>query len=332
VPALLSIWVLLVVASPGATPSALADSGPVLNILTPAPANAQAEGPVTTNITIQAQGATPGDGFHLGYAQKYTGCSAGFTDLSSPPLTVQAQGDGTFLTTFGWPVDVNSVGTAFYICAIDTTTSGTTIQSTQTFLVDSAQPPTIAVTPGTGPSSGTPTVAPSGFVPSGQINIEGQTFPPAGRTLLALLLKNKARAPTDYAAPVATVLTSTDQTTTTFVSGAQGNFTVTVVLPARVAAGRYFIYVITSDGTPSTLPSLVAFQQITILRPAPTPTATRSPTATPLPKGGTSGTGTQPFGTKRIAAILGLGGLSVLLFVLGVIFLASAAALPRPER
>jgi len=339
-PALLSIWALLATAGLGMLPTAHADSSPTLTILVPAPAASQAEGPVDTNVTIQAQGLSPNDTFQLGYAQAGNGgsCNDGFTEF--PGFIVPAQSDGTFLTTIPWPVNINSVGTIYYICAQDTTTLGTTIQSAQTYLVDSAQPPTIAVTPVLGPGNGTPTAAaaspaptPAGFVPSGQVNIAGQTFSPSGRTLLAVLLKNKAKAPTDFATPVATVLTLTDQATTTFASGDQGNFTVTVLLPARVAPGRYFLYVITSDGTSSAPPSLAAFQQISIVRPLPTPTPTTSPpTATPQSHGGNTGSSERPLGGKRVAAILGLGGLSVLLFVLGVIFLASAAALPRQER
>src|SRR5262249_51071005 len=221
-PALLSIWVLLAAAGLGMSPTAHADSSPTLTILVPvpAPANSQAEGPVDTNVTIQAQGLPPNDTFQLGYAQAGNGgsCNNGFTGFAG--FTVTAQRDGTFLTTIPWPVDVNAVGTIYYICAQDTTTPGTTIQSAQTFLIDSAQPPTIEVTPGLGPGNGTPTAAaaspaptPAGFVPSGQVDIAGQTFSPTGRPLLAILLKNKAKAPTDFATPVATVLTLTDQTT-----------------------------------------------------------------------------------------------------------------------
>src|SRR5262249_52067376 len=177
-PGLLTMWVLLT-AGLGMSPTARADSSPTLNILVPAPANSQAEGPVDTNVTIQALGLPPNDTFQLGYAPAGNGgsCNSGFTEF--PGFTIQAQSDGTFLTTIPWPVDVNSVGAAYYICAQDTTSSGaasgTITQSAQTFLVDSAQPPTIAVTPGLGPGNNTPTAAaaspaptPVGFVPSGQ--------------------------------------------------------------------------------------------------------------------------------------------------------------------
>jgi hypothetical protein len=81
---------------------------------------------------------------------------------------------------------------------------------------------------------------------------------------------------------------------------------------------------VSSDGSDTTPPSLLAGQQVTVTMPAPTPTATTqtttTPTATPASSGG------------HIAAAVGLGGLSLLLFILGVVFLVSAAALPRPPR
>src|SRR5262245_39681151 len=109
VSALLGAWVLLAVTILSASPTAYADSSPVLKILTPAPSNSQAEGPVTTNVTIQAQGLTPGDTFQLGYAQQSGGggCNTVFTAF--PNFTTPVQSDGTFLTTFAWPADVNSV-------------------------------------------------------------------------------------------------------------------------------------------------------------------------------------------------------------------------------
>src|SRR5215468_5594686 len=48
-----------------------------LAILVPKPQSNIAEGPVGTNVTLSAQGATAGDDYQLSYALSKIGCAAG---------------------------------------------------------------------------------------------------------------------------------------------------------------------------------------------------------------------------------------------------------------
>jgi predicted lipid-binding transport protein (Tim44 family) len=84
-----------------------------------------------------------------------------------------------------------------------------------------------------------------------------------------------------------------------------------------------FLHVVSSDGTQDFPPALVATKQITIAQ-APTPTPNPTPTITPNPANNQSGTnGSMP-------AIIGLGVLSVVLFIVGVILIATVASSPSP--
>jgi hypothetical protein len=101
-------------------------------------------------------------------------------------------------------------------------------------------------------------------------------------------------------------------------------------LPA--ITGNFFLHVVSNDGGGKYLPALIATQPITIGQAA-TPTPTIGPTVTPTVgitptpiNGGGSGNSLNAAG---LVGVLSLGGLSVLLFILGVYLLTSTGATHR---
>jgi hypothetical protein len=334
----LFLLLLLSLAAPAtaAAPMLRADSTPVTTpsvtpTTTPPPSTltiqtpAAAEGPVGTYVTVAATGLTGGDTYQLGYALMELGCASGEQDLA-PKLTAPALADGTLTQTFVWPRYLQSIGTAYFICLKDTTnTTNPNVQSAQQFKVDAAQAPQITLTPGPGPGGSTPTAGTTTFVAGGQAMLTGQSFLPGSQPLKALLLKKQYQNPVDLMSSSVVQLPPADGTTMIIADGS-GNVTATLVLPSSLANGTYWVYLVSSDGSDKTPPSLLAGQKITVMKPAATPTPTASSTATP------HATATPSLSPKRLAAIVGLGGLSLLLLIFGVVFLVSAAALPRPQR
>jgi hypothetical protein len=97
--------------------------------------------------------------------------------------------------------------------------------------------------------------------------------------------------------------------------------------------GNFFLQVVSNDGQGKYLPALIATQPIKISQ-APAPTATVGPTVTPTvvgttptPSGG-SGSGGN-VNAVGLLGVLSLGGLSILLFILGVYLLTATGATPR---
>jgi hypothetical protein len=314
-------------ATASATPSGTATPpAPTLTIQVPAAADGTtAEGPVGAYVTVAATGLTAGDTYQLGYALVDQHCASGEQDFT-PPLTKQASADGALTQWFAWPRYLQSIGTVYFICLKDTTnTTNPNVQSAQQFMVGAAQAPQITLAPGPGPDGSTPTAGATTFVIGGQAMLMGQNFLPGGEPLKALLLKKQYNNnPADLTSSSAVQLPQVDGTTAITADGSGNVNNTTLMLPATLSAGTYWLYLVSSDGSDTTPPSLLAGQQITVMKPAATPTPTTAATTPTVTL--------TPSSSGRIVAAVGLSGLSVLLFILGVVLLASAAALPRPPR
>jgi hypothetical protein len=310
-----------------------------LNILYPAPSAAgQSSGPVGANVTISASGLSTSDSYTLGFATKDTGCAAGYTPITQTPI--KAAADGTYTGTFVWSQDApaNQVGTNYVLCLRDqTTTTVPDVASQQAYVVLSAKAPSIALTrvPSAAATPGQPTPPPPGdskYYAGDQIRITGSNFVPAQD--LGAFLGAAASAPPGSRPDLGVGL---NLASGSLKSADDGSFRAVVQLPdaTQLQPGTYQLCVVSGDGSsngPPAPPSLEVCKSLTIqAAPTPTPTATATvkPTATgSLSDGGHNNTG----GIPGLRWIVGFGGLSVLLFFAGVILLASAAAMPRPDR
>lgn len=322
-----TLALLLMVSVALTAPIAHADSSVTLTIRFPQPSGDAVEGPVGTNVTIQAQGATPGDSYTLGYALGAK-CDTGFQAFSSVPQPSVGQ-DGSISATFAWPANVANVGASYSICLEDTTqTPPVYAQSQQTFKVDSGSPPSISLSH---PSSESGTQLPaSQYYAGSQMVITGSNFLPSDTTLTAYVSSGQINSKADLA-NAQTLNTDSGQS---FQPNRSGQFKVTATLPQESigSATQYYIYVVSSDGSDSAPPSLVASRHFTLV-PAPTPTpptptATTAP-PTPTTQAGTGGGTPPPSHPDNTGAVIGLGALSIVLFIIGVILLASAATSPR---
>ena len=158
-----------------------------------------------------------------------------------------------------------------------------------------------------------------------RIALTAANYQPGGEPLKALLLNNPYSVPSDLTDSSVVTLATADSSTQ-LMADTTGAVSARLVLPSSLAEGNYWLYLVSSDGSPTVAPSLFAGQQIKVQKPAATPTPSSTPKSTP---------GTTPKATSvttPVAVIAGLGGLSLLFLILGVVFLASAAALPRQPR
>ncbi len=333
---LAGVWLLLGIVA-GGTPVAHADVGTNISIQFPA----SAEGPVGTNVTIQAQGLTVGDSYLLGYTQAGADCTVGFTKISNTSYQPLSDGRLPAPTTFVWPQSADAVGASYSLCLVDQTQLGNPpVQSQQAFKVDAAAPVKITLsratpTPGSGTPAVSPTSAPSSkaFNAGDTITVQGTNFYPGGTTVQVYLTQALIQKQSDLGTqPLAT---TGDMP---IVTDEQGRFTASVVLPSDFGdtslPANFYLYVVSADGGGAALPSLVAHKEI-IISPALTPTPTVTPSPTSTTKAGPTGPtnpGDSSSGPKNLTAVIVLGGLSVVLFVIGVILLASAAAMPRSAR
>jgi hypothetical protein len=306
----------------GFAPVAHADSVS-LTILVPKPSSNTAEGPVGTNLTLSGQGATAGHDYQLSYALTIPGCPTG-----GPLGTATADADGKFTATVEWPDAASAVGATYVICYKDKSAGPILAQaSDQKFKVDAASPPSITLAP---PPSSTPDTGnpPDTYPAGGPVQISGKNYFSNNTQLLAFVTLNQNFAPVDLQPGKA--LKRVDTNNTGISADANGSFTVTVKLPA--ISGNFFLQVVSNDGSGKYLPALIATQSIKIGQAA-TPTPTIGPTvtptvgSTPTPNNG-SGSG-NTVNAAGLVGVLGLGGLSILLFILGVYLLTSTGATHR---
>jgi hypothetical protein len=294
-----------------------------LAILVPKPSSNTAEGPVGTNLTLSGQGATAGDTYQLSYALTIPGCPTG-----GPLGTAKADANGKFTTTVQWPDTASAVGATYVICYKDTSAGPALAQaSDQKFKVDAGSPPSITLAP---PPSSTPNTGNSSdtYPAGGSVQISGKNYFSNHTQLLAFVTLHQDFAPTDL--QLGNALKRVDTNNPGFPADANGSFTVTVKLPTFT--GNVFLQVVSNDGGGKYLPALIATQPITIGQAA-TPTPTVGPTVTPTvgvtptpDNGGGSGNSVNAAG---LIGVLSLGGLSVLLFILGVYLLTSTGATNR---
>jgi hypothetical protein len=290
-----------------------------LTILVPKPLSNTAEGPVGTNVTVSAQGAVAGHDYQLSYAPTETGCTVG-----GALGTAKADASGKFTTTIAWPSAANAVGATYMICYQDKSQPVLAQPSGQSFKVDAASPPSITLAPTDSTPGATP---PDGYFAGGPVQITGKNYYSNHTQLLAIVTLNENFAPGDLQSGY--VLKRPDGSSG-FTADANGSFTVTMKLPT--ITGNFFLHVVSNDGGGKYLPALIATQPITIGQ-QPTPTATVGATVTPtVGVTPTAGGGSNPGNGVSAAGLIGvlsLGGLSILLFILGVYLLTSTGASPR---
>lgn len=312
-----------------------ADSG-ALTIVVPAPGgNNVSQGPVGANVSVSASGLASGDSYQLGYAQQSIGCASGFTAVAGTgPLP--ANGDGSLTATIAWPSDANAVGSSYYLCLSDTTTpTNPNVPSTQVFRVESSSAPSITITTATPPSvtgtatATTPANGTTTVQAGSQVSITGQNFVPDNTQLAAYLTLSGTPSTGELkqgklggCAP--------------FSSQGGGTVSTTCTLPTT-NTGPWYLIVASTGGSAKFPPALEAAAPLSIV-PAPNATATPSVTATAspspkpstTPRGGTGGGHTSSGATSNeVAGVIGLSALAIILFVVGVLLLASTLTTPR---
>lgn len=324
------VMVLLVMGSVHTAGTAHADPATAaMSVVVPAPSQGgtTVQGPVGANVSVSVTQATAGATYTLGWATPAAGCtptgSTAFTDTS--PQT--ADSGGNFTATFSWPDAAGTPGALYLICAVDATSpTPDVITASQQFQVLGRTPPQITLqrAPEPTPTSG-PTATPiKGFHAGGPLQVKGKGFLPQGTQIAIFATSSATFSASDY--KPADALKTADGSPIT--SDSQGQFTAVVTLPN--IQGSLFIHAVSTDavstGQASFPPSLVATRTIQIGAPiaTPTPEVTATPTA--------NGTGTPPpqsDNTMRIVAIATLGVLSLILFIIGGILVASVVLGPR---
>lgn len=323
---------LLALAQVVTTPVARAAGVPTMNILVPTPSNGATEGPPGANVSIRAQALNAGATYQLGYAQHDIGCTLDFHAITG--ATAAATSDGSLTATFTWPSDVNNVGTRYNVCLRDTKDLSPTnvpVQSTEYYLVDAQDAPQFTFTPAPDTTgTPTPTAQSGGFYSGANVTITGRNFMPGGKTLLAVLTSSPLQDPAYIEAAKEHSLSQGGHVAK-ITASVSGDFTVVVTLPTGLKpATTYYLGVVSNDGGPKTLPSLLVYNSLPILAP-PTPTATVPTVVTPTTSAHNPDGSPSP-SANNVGQAFVLGGLSLVLFVVGVILLASASGASRPGR
>jgi len=292
-----------------------------MHVVVPTPSSdgKTVQGPVHTNVSVSASQTTAGATYSLGWATTTAGCATGFTAFTSvAPVT--ADDGGNFTATFVWPTAAGNPGALYNICASDTANPTTNvITADQVFQVLGATAPqiTLAQAPS---ATATATATGKTFYAGGPVQVRGKSFLPVGTTVDIFITSSPTFSPSDFQPDNALKTLDNSQ----IISDSQGQFTANVLLP-NIITGQLFLYAVSTDavsnGPPTFPPSLVASRTIQISAPLPTPTAQPSPT----PDNHTGQTGGNSDQTTRIVAIAALGGLSLILFIIGGILIASAA-------
>lgn len=309
---------LLIVASVSTAGIAHADSSTgSMHVVVPAPSadNKTVQGPVHTNVSISAGQATVGATYTLGWAKSSDTCATGFSAFTDGTTTVTADSSGSFTATFVWPDAANNTDAPYLICASDTANPTTdVITADQVFQVLGSTAPQVTI-------AQAPSATRTGKIydAGGPVEVRGKGFQPPGTPIAIFVTTSETFSAQDYQPDNALKTVDGSQIT----SDDQGQFTAIVVLPT-LFTGQLFLHAVSSDAVttsqPMFPPSLVATRVIQISQPQATPTVQPSPTPS------TNGTGkTKPprDQTGRIVAIAALGGLSLVLFIIGGILIAS---------
>lgn len=306
------------------------DNNPTLSLIQPANQQGGAQGPAGANIVARIQSAGSGVGFQIFYSAAGAQCDvATMTQINGASYTTNNNGSLTF--TLVWPAS-SGTGT-FYVCAVLGGDGTNIVQSNQPYQVSATAAPSIAIAPAvvataTPGSGGTTQVTPGTgptFTVGDQITISGTGFLPGG-TQVGVYISGVQSVGNDN--DLGDSLGSPQNT------GTDGSFSTTVTLPSG-RIGQEYIHVATtatgSSGSKSYPPLLVASQFIEVNPATPTPTATATATNTPQPHitpttSPNNGGGSD--GTARVLEVGGLGALSVLLLVIGVMLLIAAGRRP----
>lgn len=308
------------------TQTAHAEPSGSMHVVVPAPSNddKSVSGPVHTNVSIVSSQATAGATYTLGWAPQSGDCASGATPFTDGDTSVTADSGGNFAATVVWPDAAGASGGVYLICANDTGNASDVITADQVFQALSSSAPAITLAPA---PSATPTT--KNFTAGGLAQVQGSGFLPQG-TQVAIFVNSRSNfSPQDFQPDKA--LKTQDGSPIT--SDSQGQFTAVVTLPS-ILNGQLFVHAVSTDanlnGQTPFPPSLVAVTTIQINQSQPTPTVQPSPTVKPTPTGTTGDTTTGGANnTGRIVAIAMLGVLSLILFVIGGILVASVAFGPR---
>lgn len=320
---LLLMLLLMMVGSVQTADAAPADaSSGSIHIVVPTPQTdgKTAQGPVGTNVSISGGQATANATYNLGWVPQTTGCSGQVTPFADTP-SVTADDGGNFRATFAWPDAAGSTGALYLICASDSANPTDVITTDQAFQVLGASAPAITL-------SQAPSSKHSGekFDAGGPVQAQGSGFLPQGTPIAIFVTSRATFSAQDY--QPGNALKTVDGSP--IVSDGQGQFSAIVTLPSLMT-GSLFLHAVSTDavasGQPGFPPSLSATSNIQVNTPQPTPTVQPSPT--PKPSGATTTKDTNTTNTGRIIAIATLGVLSIILFIIGGILIASAAVGPR---
>ncbi len=320
---LMVMMALLVMGSVSTARTARADSSGSMHVVVPAPSadNKTVAGPLHTNVSVSASQVTAGATYSLGWAKPSDGCANGFQGFDSGGASVTADNSGTFTATVIWPGAASDTTTQYLICARDTANPTTNvITCDQQYQVLVAGRPHFAMAP-VSKTKGT------GYSAGGAVRIDGINFVPGNTSIDVFVTTSATFAAADFQPDLA--LKTQDGSPIT--SDAQGSFTAFVLLPLS-PTGQLFLYVVSADGAPNGptpfLPSLVVNHAILIGQAQPTPSAQPSPTAK-VPVTQKTPKTTFPDHPRRIFAIALLGVLSLILFIVGGVLIASVALKPR---
>lgn len=263
------------------------------------PNGSTAQGHPGTKVQITGSGFKAGSEINLYTVTDPGSCNlnnvnnlAGNTFTSQAALS--ADGTGAFNVTPTWPGNASQAGTAYYICAISTSTN-TIAVSSGTFTV--AQAPTINV------------ATPSANA-GDQVTITGANWSP----------------PQPLTVNIAANATATPIASGQVTPGGDGTFSINITIPASATPGSYGVYVSSADqtlkqnadnvltinaaATPSPSPTAT-------VAPTPTPTPAPSPTATPTPTT-TTGNTTSNGPSVMTILIFVTGGLGIVLVIIGL--------------
>lgn len=321
------LMALLIVGSVQTAGAAYADpadpSAGSMHVVVPAPLtdNKTVQGTVGTNVSISAGQATANATYNLGWASQATGCASPITPFTDTP-SVTADDGGNFAATFAWPDAAGTPGALYVICASDSANPTDVITADQVFQVLSSSSPMITLTQA--PSS---TTSGKKFNAGGPVEVRGSGFYPQGTAIAFFVTSRSTFAPQDYQSDNA--LKTEDGSPVT--SDGQGQFTAVVTLP-NLIIGQLFMHAVSTDailtGQNAFPPSLTATRAIQIIQAEATPTVQPSPTPK-TQKDVTPPGAKNTDHTRRIVAIATLGVLSIILFIIGGILVASSVIGPR---
>lgn len=317
------LMLLLMMGSAQAVGAAPADSpNGSMNVLLPVPQSdgKTVQGPVGANVSISGAQATAGATYNLGWVPQASGCAGQITPFTDTP-TVTADDGGSFTATFAWPAAAGTPGAVYLICANDSTNPTDVITADQVFQVLGASAP--AITLSQAPSS---TQSGDAYSAGGPVQVQGTGFLPQGTAVAFFVTSRATFSPQDYQTDKALKTQGGAQV----VSDGQGQFTAVVTL-SKVITGQLFFHAVSTDAILTSQadypPSLSATSNIQVLAPQATPTVQPSPT--PKAQSVTPPAKKPVDHTKRIVAIATLGVLSIILFIIGGILIASSALGPR---